>query len=91
MGNFRILIEAVGGHGEAREVPTGGVLPAPGLSTPEAKALAAVEALRAIGSSVTSAQFVHWPGAPEEVVDDLLTGRRVAGQFAEAPRPPEAP
>jgi len=90
MGNFVIAIEAAGAHGQAREVPTGGPLPPFNRGTPEAKALDAIAALRGLGCTITRAEFVHWPNTPECVVDDLLAGRRITGQFAEAPRGPEA-
>lgn len=78
MGNFRIEIEAVGGHGDRRDVKDGealdfGALPEQSL---DRVAFEAVEALRKRGASVNSARVVHWPGQTSEVVDDVLAQRR---------------
>jgi len=78
MGNFRIVIDAVGGHGVDREVKDGEVVNhfAEGMQTPDALAKQMVNYLQANGIEPDSAKLVHWPGEESEVTDDLLTGVR---------------
>ena len=87
MGDFRIVIDAVGGHGQDRENKGDRPLEFP-EGSPEKIMLDAVNALIASCCSVEKAVVVHWPadnyGGPEqneriagaEIVDDLLTGTR---------------
>lgn len=87
MGSYRIVIEAVGGHGEQREVEDGGTLDLNALPSqaPESAAREAVLRLQQSGATVSKATIEHWPadltgnddGGP---VDDLLTGKRT-GSF----------
>lgn len=89
MGDFRIVIDAVGGHGQDREKKRGEVVDF-GENTPEAMAKAFVDALKATGATVDEAKVIHWPldnyggqiknGRTSQIVDDLVTGKRV-GQF----------
>lgn len=80
MGNFRIIIEAVGGHGQDRnkkdgeevDFTEGGKNP----NSPEAIAQRAVEELKASGNNVERAYVHHWPGSGTDVVDNLLTNKR---------------
>lgn len=92
MGDFRIIIDAVGGHGQDRSKKDGEVvdftIESAGYpsnpNTPEAMAQKFVEELKAKGVNVQKAKVVHWPAdnypeqreAGKEVVDDLLTGVR---------------
>ncbi|MBC7948656.1 MAG: hypothetical protein H7Y42_12285 [Chitinophagaceae bacterium] len=92
MGDFRIVIDAVGGHGQDRDKKDGEVVDFSihGENAPEALAKRFVDELKANGCSVDSAKVIHWPldnyGGPEkngrakEIVDDLLTGVR-SGNF----------
>jgi hypothetical protein len=78
MGNFRIVINAVGGHGDAREVLDGGQLsyknyPA---NSVDAVAFEAIDKLKQRGCTITDAKLMHWPDTVGEVVDDLKTQRR---------------
>jgi hypothetical protein len=81
MGNFRIVIDAVGGHGQDRGKKDGEVVDF-GATTPESHAAAFVMELKKQGNSVHSAKFIHWPGdythVPEKhlIVDDLINGTR---------------
>lgn len=80
MGDFRIVIEATGGHGCQRELKAGaivGTCDSPGC--PDCQARALVKTLRATGNTVKSATLTHWPGDPSEVVDDLVSGVRKGG------------
>lgn len=87
MGNFKIEIEAVGGHGDFREVKQGESLPAyddhPGGPSggPDHLARDFVGTLKK-SNNVLSAKLVHWPDTTP-IVDNLLTGVREHGDFAE--------
>ena len=78
MGNFRIVINAVGGHGVDREVKEGEIVNhfTEGMTTPDAMAKHFVNYLQANGIQPDSAELIHWPGEESEVIDDLLTGVR---------------
>lgn len=78
VGTFRIEIQAVGGHGAAREILDGGKLDLERVPAGHVDHVIheAVASLRQRGASVESAKLIHWPGQPSEVVDDALTGRR---------------
>lgn len=78
MGNFRIVIDAVGGHGVDREVKDGETVNhfAEGMQTPDALAKQMVNYLKANGIEPDSAKLIHWPEQTDEVTDDLLTGVR---------------
>ena len=76
MGNFRIEIEAVGGHGCSRNFKDGEkVFGCRRMDCPDCLTREFVEKLNS-KMSVSSATFTHWPGQPVQVVDDLLTGIR---------------
>jgi len=81
MGTFRVDVQAVGGHGCQRDVKDGEVVQGCGKpNCPDCIVREFVGKLKAI--SVFSygvechAKLIHWPGQPNEVVDDLLTGIR---------------
>lgn len=86
MGDFRIIIDAVGGHGQDRGKKDGEIVNfnAHGESAPEAIAERFVKEMKDNGVNVTGAKVVHWPAdnypdsreAGAEIVDDLLTGVR---------------
>ncbi len=83
MGNFRIVIDAVGGHGADRVAKDGEVVNfyKEGRNTPDALAKWLVDAFNWLNAgTVNSATFTHWPGEPGEVVDDLVSGKR-SGNF----------
>jgi hypothetical protein len=78
MGQFKIEITAVGGHGDDRHIKDGehlelGMLPE---SSVDRVAHEAVEALKARGCTVESATLTHWPDSDAKVVDDVLAGVR---------------
>jgi hypothetical protein len=74
MGQFRIEITAVGGHGCQREVKDGGEVFGCGNTSycPDCITRRFVEDLKA-KMIVEAATFTHWPGTSTEVVDDLVT------------------
>lgn len=92
MGDFRITVEGVGGHGCDRLAkPT--VLGEPGahvnrcrrMDCPDCRAIDFVDTLKRSGCSVSVAKLEHWPvpGAAGTTrtedpgpVDDLLSGMR---------------
>lgn len=91
MGDFRIVIDAVGGHGQDRDKKDGEIVDfgTDVMNSPEA---AAKKFLEEFGkyNSITEAKIIHWPldnyegqlknGRSKQIVDDLLTGKRT-GQF----------
>ena len=83
MGNFKIEIEAVGGHGVLRHVKEGDVIPYGDAVPSEPDVLAAkfVEEFKKT-NDVVSAKLVHWPDTTP-IVDNLLTGSREHGDFME--------
>jgi hypothetical protein len=87
MGDFRIVIDAVGGHGQDRDKKDGEVVDFSNGGndrTPESVAQRLVNAMQANGVQITSAKVIHWPAdnypeqreAGKEIVDCLLTGVR---------------
>lgn len=82
MGNYRVIINAVGGHGQDRSKGNGETVDfgADNENSPEAIIARAVEELQAHGNTVSEATVHHWPGQSSEVVDNLLTGKRT-GSF----------
>lgn len=80
MGNFRVVIEAVGGHGQHRHLGNGETVQDWPEGTPEAIIAEAVKELRNKGCSIAEATFHHWPNADQQVLDNLLTGKRT-GSF----------
>jgi hypothetical protein len=82
MGQFKIEITAVGGHGQDRSKKAGEVVDFKegGDTTPDAIAKKCIDELKAAGVNVESAKIVHWPGTETEVTDDLQTGVRT-GNF----------
>jgi hypothetical protein len=81
MGNFKIEIEAVGGHGIQREVKQGEIIPydAAHPNEPDVLAKRFVEEF-ARSNSMVSAKLIHWPDTTP-IVDNLLTGIREHGDF----------
>ena len=86
MGQFRVEIEGVGGHGCSREIGDGETLPKmPHVSwgqCPDCDARKLVDAYKASGIMNLKATLTHWPSEPGEVVDDLVSGAR-RGAFPE--------
>lgn len=88
MGSYRIVIDAVGGHGCDRTATEGEALhpvaPQHLSSCPDCMARDFVARLKAagqFGNTPASATLTHWPGDTGQVVDDLLNGTRLKGQF----------
>jgi hypothetical protein len=81
MGQFKVEVVAVGGHGCQREKRDGeDVADCGEPSCPDCIARRFVNELTTKGSNVESATLTHWPGQPSQVVDDLKSGKR-AGSF----------
>ena len=91
MGNFRIVIDAIGGHGQDRVKKDGETVDFtnpeyPSENTPERILQKAVQELKEKGCSVQSAKVYHWPNSEmatpvdgtgkECITDDLITGVR---------------
>ena len=80
MGQFKIEIVAVGGHGCQREIKDGGEVYGCGqLNCPDCRAREFVADMRR-RYNVESASLTHWPGTQSQVVDDLVTRKRT-GSF----------
>jgi hypothetical protein len=74
MGNFRVEVEFVGGHGCQRENKDGSLVYGCGhRNCPDCTAREFVAELKRNGNIPVSAVLRHWPGTETEVVDDLLT------------------
>lgn len=71
MGQFRVELTAVGGHGCQREVKDGGVVSGcRRQGCPDCEFFSMVaEFARRTGSSIEDARLTHWPGTSGEVVD----------------------
>lgn len=62
MGDYRVTVEAVGGHGCSRETKNGErIKPCEQPSCPDCAARHFVDGLKRSGSSVTLAKLEHWP------------------------------
>lgn len=88
MGNFKIEIEAVGGHGTCRNIKQGEVIPydvagavTGNANDPDVAAKRFVDEF-ARTNHVLSAKLIHWPDTTP-IVDNLLTGVREHGDFME--------
>ena len=78
MGQFRVEVTAVGGHGCQRQVKDGEQLQifCGSPSCPDCAAREFVRTLKRQGHTMEKAVLFHWPGTETEVQDDLLTGKR---------------
>jgi hypothetical protein len=92
MGDFRVTVEALGGHGCQREKGDGETVIGCDLpGCPDCMAREFVRRLKRSGATVKLAEIRHWPAdmpgysADGEVRDDLLTGART-GAFPERER-----
>jgi hypothetical protein len=82
MGDFRVEVNATGGHGCQRTVKSGQQVQNYCGSTgcPDCIAREFVRDIKRAGHTVRSAELTHWPGTETEVKDDLITGTRT-GNF----------
>lgn len=87
MGDFRIVIEAVGGHGCARDAKEGEVFYGCGrMGCPDCELRRFLSDPKFTGM-VKTASLTHWPGQTSEVVDEYKPGQygvvstRVKGHF----------
>lgn len=88
MGQFRVTVDAVGGHGCMRELGGGAtVIGCERVGCVDCITREYVRRLKRSGASVAIATLEHWPKdqlvegfATGLVVDDLLTGKR-SGSF----------
>lgn len=83
MGNFKIEIEAAGGHGVLRETKQGDVIEYARCHADEPDA-AAKRFVDEFGkrNSIVYAKLTHWPESTP-IIDNLLTGIREYGDFME--------
>lgn len=81
MGQFKIEVTAVGGHGCQRDKKDGDEVDVCGNpNCPDCTAREFVALLKLKGNNVEAATLTHWPGQTSQVVDDLLTKKR-SGSF----------
>jgi hypothetical protein len=82
MGQFRVEVTAVGGHGCQRQVKNGEQLQqfCGSSSCPDCEAREFVRRIKRQGHMLEKAELIHWPGTSTEVRDDLLGGKR-SGSF----------
>lgn len=74
MGDFRVTVEAVGGHGCQRDVREGGVVVGCGGATcPDCITSKYVAQMIAAGVHVKGAKIQHWPDTTGEVIDSFDT------------------
>lgn len=72
MGDFRIEMNAVGGHGCQREVKDGGTVYGCGsMMCPDCITARYVADMKRTGAIIKGAKLTHWPGSKEEVVDEF--------------------
>lgn len=83
MGQFRLEISAIGAHGCDRKARTGEKLfnRCGKFGCADCMAYDFVQSLRVKGFTVEGAKFTHFPGARQEVIDDLLVNERKLGEF----------
>lgn len=82
MGTFLVTVRAVGNHGCQREKKGEDVLGDCGSpSCTDCITRSYVEKLKAIGTNVQEARVHHWPDGPNQILDNLLTGKRT-GSFS---------
>lgn len=84
MGNFKIEIEAVGGHGTQRDVKQGEVIDYAKShpSEPDAMAAEFVKQMTVAGMPPVRAKLIHWPDS-SPIVDDLVSGKREVRDFTQ--------
>ncbi len=81
MGDFRIEVNATGGHGCQRNLLSGSTVEDCGIpGCPDCIARRFVATLRASGASVKDALLIHWPNGTPTIVDNLMTKTRT-GSF----------
>jgi hypothetical protein len=82
MGQFRVEVTAVGGHGCQRTVKDGEQLQqfCGNPSCPDCVAREFVRSLKRTGVMLERAVLIHWPGTSTEVSDDLIYFKRT-GSF----------
>lgn len=86
MGEFRVTVTAVGGHGCQRDKGDGEhVVGCERPNCPDCIAREFVRRLKRSGATVSVAELVHWPHEVGQVRDNLLTGER-RGSFPERDR-----
>jgi hypothetical protein len=82
VGQFRVEVTAVGGHGCQRHIKDGGQLQqyCGSPSCPDCAAREFVRTLKRQGHTIEHAHLIHWPGTAGEVRDNLVDGKR-GGNF----------
>lgn len=81
MGTFVTTVRAVGNHGCQREKKDGELVIGCGQAgCTDCITREYVAKLRSIGTSIVEARVHHWPDGDKQIVDNLLTAKRL-GSF----------
>lgn len=80
MGNWRLTLSGVGDHGANRSTSHGETVTDRSDARVDEICQRFVQELKEAGGTVNEATLHHWPGTSSEVVDNLLTGKRL-GSF----------
>ena len=87
MGDFRLEVDMVGGHGCQREVKDGGEVRGCGQDgCPDCICARFVADMRRFGAVVNAAKLIHWPGQPTQVVDEFIVAHNPHGTGPKAVR-----
>lgn len=84
MGQFRVEVTAVGGHGCQRQVKEGEQLQqfCGNPTCPDCEAREFVRRYKRLGVMVEHATITHWPGQASEVQDEIFpANKRAKGNF----------
>ena len=84
MGQFRVEVTAVGGHGCQRQVREGEQLQqfCGSPTCPDCEAREFVRKLKRLGVMVEKGVIIHWPGSTTEVQDEIFpANKRAKGNF----------
>ena len=72
MGDFRVTVNAVGGHGCCRDVKDGGTVYGCGsMRCPDCLTAKFIADLARSGAMLKDAKLEHWPEQPSTVLDDF--------------------
>lgn len=73
MGDFRIVVNAVGGHGCQRDLKDGErVFGCGSMNCPDCLTAEFIAKLQRASTHVKDATLTHWPGQPSEVRDEFI-------------------
>lgn len=90
MGDFRVIIDAIGGHGQDRDKKDGEKVDFThegnghhSTQTPEAIAQTLVLAMRGAGINIQGAKVIHWPADNYPKTDEDPNGREAGKEITD--------